>query len=119
MRKAIKAPVLSALVIGLGQLIVGHRAKGAFLIAGMSLWFLITLAMTAWKVTSAMGAVADGPPVDDKWLALGRQIQADGAAWAYILIGIFVAMWLFSVIDAAIGGVRFDRDSARAGGERS
>jgi TM2 domain-containing membrane protein YozV len=117
MRKALKAPVLSALVIGLGQLIVGHRAKGALLIAGMSIWFLITLATTAWKVTSAMGAVADGPPVDDKWLALGRQIQADGAAWAYILIGIFLAMWLFSVIDAAIGGARADRAPDPGNGE--
>ena len=119
MRKAVTAPVLSALVIGLGQLIVGHRAKGAFLIAGMSLWFLITLAMAAWKVTSAMGAVADGPPVDDKWAALQSQIAADGVGWLWVLITIFVVMWLYSVIDAAIGGARFDREAPGAGGEKA
>jgi hypothetical protein len=115
MRKAVSAPVMSALVVGLGQLINGHRAKGAFLIAGMSLWFLITLAMAAWKVTSAMGAVAEGPAVDDKWAALQGQIAADGMGWLWVLIVIFAAMWLYSVIDAAIGGVR--ADSAAAGKE--
>lgn len=109
MRKALKAPILSALVIGLGQVINDQQAKGAFLIAGMSIWFLVTLAMAAWKVVSAMGAVADGPPVDDKMVALQNQIAADGMGWLWVLLAIFAAMWLYSVIDAAIGGAKADR----------
>ena len=109
MRRAIISPVCSALVMGMGQLINGHRGKGAFLVSGMSLWFLAALGVTWIKVTNAMGVVADGPPVANKVAALQDALVAGGLGWAWIMGGVFAAMWLFAVIDAAVAGARIDR----------
>lgn len=117
MRRAIVSPICSALVMGMGQLINGHRGKGAFLVAGMSLWFLAALGVTWLKVTDAMGVVADGPPVTDKMAALQQALVDGGLGWAWIMGGIFVAMWLFAVIDAAISGAKADRQEAASQGE--
>lgn len=112
MKRAIVAPACSALVMGLGQLINGQRAKGALLVAGMSLWFLAALAVTWIKITNAMGVVADGPPVEDKLAALHQALAEAGYTWAWVMGGIFLAMWIYSVVDAAIAGAKADRAAA-------
>lgn len=110
MKHAVVSPICSAMVLGMGQLINRQKAKGSLLVAGMSLWFLTALAVTWFKVTGAMGVVADGPPVENKMDALQETLVSGGLTWLWIIGGIFVVMWLYSVIDAFVVGARIDRE---------
>lgn len=110
MRRAIWAPVLSGLVMpGLGQIVNNQRAKGAFMVAAVSMMFMITLAMVVIKVVGAMEAVAEGPPPADKWAALQTHLLSQGLGWLWLPLGLLAAMWLYGVVDAARAGARMDR----------
>lgn len=100
MKKAFVSPLLSALVIpGLGQLVNRQIAKGAFLVAGVSLLFMITLGFTLHQLSKAVVALGD-TQAPDKFAALREQLISQGVWWLWILAGVLVGLWLYSVIDA-------------------
>ncbi|MGD8561082.1 MAG: hypothetical protein PVG03_01035 [Desulfarculaceae bacterium] len=110
MRRALVAPLASGLVMpGLGQLINRQPGKGAALIMGASLLFLITLGLAFYKVSQALIAMGELAPGGDKWAALRAELINQGSGWLLVLFVIFAAIWLYAVIDAFRTGRRLDR----------
>ncbi|MGD9124424.1 MAG: hypothetical protein PVG60_04990 [Desulfarculaceae bacterium] len=110
MRRVLVAPLVSGLVMpGLGQLINRQPGKGAALIMGVSLLFLITLGVAFYKVSRALVALGELAPGSDKWAALRTELINQGSGWLLVLFVIFAAIWLYAVIDAFRTGRKLDR----------
>ncbi len=100
MKRAIVSPILSGLVIpGLGQLVNRQIAKGAFLVAAVSLLFMITLGFTFHQLSKAVIAL-EGTQAPDKFAALREQLVSQGVWWLFLLGGLLAGLWLYGVIDA-------------------
>lgn len=115
MRRAILSPLLSALVIpGLGQLVNRQIAKGAFLVAAVSLLFMVGLGFALHQVTSAITTLdAKGGLKPGDFGALSEQLRAQGGEWLLVFLGLLLALWAYAVIDAWRGGRARDAELAR------
>ncbi|RJX31837.1 MAG: hypothetical protein C4525_11355 [Desulfarculus sp.] len=114
MRRAVVAPLLSGLVIpGLGQIVNRQVGKGALLMAGSSLLFMVGLGLAFHQVSQAVLALEGQAPAD-KWAALRAQLLSQGTGWLWVLLAALAALWLFAVLDAWRWGRRRDQE---AGGE--
>lgn len=106
------APLLSGLVIpGLGQLLNRQVAKGAFLVAAVSLLFMVALGLSFYQLSQAVLAL-EGQAGANKWAALRAQLISQGTVWLWVLLAILVALWVFAVIDAWRWGRLRDREQA-------
>lgn len=116
MRRAIKAPLLSGLVIpGLGQLVNRQVAKGGLMVAGVSLLFMALLGLTFYHVSKAVVKIGELAPGANKWAALRDQLLKQDTTWLWVIGVVLAAAWLYGVIDAFRFGRAHDREEARKG----
>ena len=101
MRNAIKAPLLSGLVIpGLGQLVNRQLAKGGIMVAGVSFLFMALLGLTFYHVSKAVVKIGELAPGADKWAALRAQLMKQDTTWLWVIGAMLAAIWVYGVIDA-------------------
>lgn len=107
MKKALISPLCSGLVIpGLGQIINQEIKKGILLLAGVFILF-VALVVRLYKIVSAAvhSGLADSP---EPALLIKRFISEDSLI-LWLLLAAASLLWLFSVVDALIGGLKADR----------
>ncbi len=114
MRRAVVAPLLSILLPGLGQLVNRQAGKGAALVAGSGLLALVGVGLALYKLNQAAVTLLELPEKQRTLEALSRAMWDQGVGYLLVLGGVFLAMLVFSVIDAAKVGKRLDR-RAQAG----
>ncbi len=107
MKKALLSPICSALVIpGMGQVINGQLKKGVILLAAVFL-LVVIFCIKMYLIISNMlvsGTVTTGDP-----FAILNAIMTEKNVGLYVLCLVFCALWLYSVIDAFLVGIRQDR----------
>ncbi len=107
MKKAMLSPLCSALVIpGLGQVINQHLKKGVTMLAAVFV-FLVVFTVHLYRIISAVmksGAVKTGDPgvIMDK-------IMAQDPSGLWLLLAAFCVLWVYSVVDAFLGGRDADK----------
>lgn len=105
MKKAMLAPLCSALVIpGLGQVINEHIKKGVILLAAV---FVLIVVSTYEMYQMISDILSSGALANDTTTIMAKVLSGD-----YTLLGsllaVFTLLWLYSVIDAFIGGRKAD-----------
>ncbi len=105
MKKAMLAPICSALVIpGLGQVINEHIKKGIILLAAV---FVLIVVSTYEMYQMVNDIIRSGVVTNDPTTIIHKILSGD-----YTLLGsllaVFTLLWLYSVIDAFIGGRKAD-----------
>jgi TM2 domain-containing membrane protein YozV len=110
MTPAIKAILLTAFVLpGLGQISLGHKVRGILLIMVTTLLTLPALFLLMKGVSVIMAFKMSGAEigVEELQTALGAY------AWpAKIVIGSFIFIWVFSVVDVVSTILREKRPTA-------
>lgn len=105
MKKAILAPILSALVIpGLGQIINGRLVKGLLALFLAMLSFLGALLSFFWSMEDAVAS--HGDPAGTSFL---EALDVADLTLPMCFVGAFALLWLLSVIDALRDGIKLDR----------
>lgn len=108
MKKAILAPLCSALIIpGLGQVINGQLRKGAVLLGSTFILFLVGIVQLYRTLTSALRET-DLSRADPQ--ALVKSILSKDAGIFWLLLGVFALLWVYSVLDAFRTGRKMDRN---------
>jgi len=107
MKKAILAPLCSALVIpGLGQIINQHLIKGGCILFAIFILFVASIFTLYHLMSAALKAElinpGHSPDIVDKLKAV------DFSALWYFLVA-FALMWLYSVLDAYLTGRKLDQ----------
>ncbi len=100
MKRALVAPLLSAFMPGMGQIVNRQPVKGGLMVAGVSLLFVLTLGLTFYKVSQAIMAMGEPDPAIDKWAALNLQLVAQGMGWLLVMLGLYVVILIWAVVDA-------------------
>ncbi|MCP4681339.1 MAG: hypothetical protein GY864_03300 [Desulfobacterales bacterium] len=107
MRQSILAPLCSALVIpGLGQILNQHLKKGIYILGAVFVLFIIgayKLAQMAYGLLGRMEAQLDTQRIID---TLGRE----DTLILCLLLGAFGMLWIYSVLDACLVGLKIDRE---------
>lgn len=109
MKKAFVSPLCSALVIpGLGQILNQQLKKGScillivlalFVWGSIALYELFKSIFTAVQITGTVGETAFD------------RLREQDLSTLLIILGAFVAVWFYSVLDAFFTGKKIDRDS--------
>jgi hypothetical protein len=102
------APILSVLLPGLGQLINRQAGKGAALVAVSGLAALVGVGLTMFKLNNAMVRVMELPPSEQTLDALSKAMWQEGVGSLAALGCLFLAMMIYSIIDAYRVGKRLD-----------
>jgi TM2 domain-containing membrane protein YozV len=106
MKKAILSSLCSAFVIpGLGQIINHEIKKGALLLSAVFILFVggcIKLAFLINTVVTSASSM-DGDPQ-----SFLRAIQEENLGSLWILGALFAVIWVYSVIDAFVSGLRLE-----------
>ena len=102
MKVNLKAALLSAFVLpGLGQLYKGNRLKGSVLLILANIFLLLALFLVLQGIgpliSAAMLSGADDP------YRIVDQVQQLRTPFVKWLLTFFSAIWLYAVVDAAIG----------------
>jgi len=106
MKKYILSPLCSAVVLpGLGQVLNKRILKG-FII--MALVFVIFIALT---VKLALVIIAEMKMGDMEGLnkLLENKLPVDDLSGMWGMIILFIAIWLYSIVDAFIDGMKIER----------
>lgn len=112
MRRAIVSPLASAFVLpGLGQILNRQPGKGTIMIMAATVLFLGTLFLAFVRFSQAVMAVGDPGANADKWALLRGELANQGLGWFFLLLGLYLALWLYGVIDAHLGGKRRDQEA--------
>ena len=99
------APICSALVIpGLGQVINEHIKKGVILLAAV---FVLIVAFTYETYQIVRSIIRSGVLTNDT-TTITEKILSGDYRWMASLLAVFTLLWLYSVIDAFIGGRKAD-----------
>jgi TM2 domain-containing membrane protein YozV len=107
MKKYVLAPLCSAVLVpGMGQVINQHRKKGLIL---MGIVFLLLIAATL-EFFKMIQPILD--PLE--WSQSGlsgamRQMQAGDSSRLGIILILFLILWLYSIIDALIYGLKLEK----------
>lgn len=111
MKKAIVSPLCSALVIpGLGQILNQHLKKGSsilLLVLVLFVWGAIALYDLFESVFSTAQMSGGGMET------LIDRFREQDLTTLWILMGAFLAVWLFSVLDAFWEGRKIDRSAGQ------
>ncbi len=107
MRQSILAPLCSALVIpGLGQILNQQLKKGIYILGAVFVLFIIgvyKLAQMAYGLLGQMETRSDPQSVID-------QLGGEDTLTLCILLGAFAMLWIYSVLDACLVGLKIDRE---------
>jgi hypothetical protein len=104
MKRAVVAPLLSVFMPGMGQLINRQPVKGGLMVG-----------LTFYKASQAIMAMGEPDPAIDKWAALNVQLVAQGVVWLLVMLGLYLAVLVWSVIDAWRWGRVLDREEEGQG----
>ena len=106
MKKVFLAPICSAFVIpGLGQLVNGHLKKGALILGALFLLFVIGVVKLYAMLSTAMENAETAVPGAD---AFTGSLKSEDLTALWVLGAAFLALWLYSVVDAAVWGGRVE-----------
>ena len=101
MKKNIKAALLSAFIFpGLGQIYKGSKLKGFALIFLANLVFLLTLGFViagTYRLAHLPGFAESAEPAQ-----IAHRLYNETPAFPW-LMGIFLCLWLYGVLDALLG----------------
>jgi uncharacterized membrane protein len=112
MKKAIQAPLCSALVIpGLGQVINHDLKKGVAILAGAFVLLVIAGIRCFQVLGGAFEAVLADP---SKQGLLIDQLKAQDFSVLEWASGAFLLLWAYSVVDAFLKGMKLDRSARDA-----
>lgn len=113
MVRRLVSPLLSAVILpGLGQVINRQVGKGAMLIFTMSILVVTILFYTAARVSQAIMSLSEEAiNSEQKWALLRDELLKRDMTVAYIVGGVAVILWLYSVIDAYLVGAKLDRQA--------
>ena len=107
MKKAVLAPLCSALVIpGLGQVINQHIKKGLILLA-VDFVFIIAFTIEIYQIISEV--VASGVLNDNEPGMIMERIMAGDHTPLVFLSAAFGVLWIYSIVDAFLGGIKADK----------
>jgi hypothetical protein len=111
MKKALMSPLCSGLVIpGLGQIINQDLKKGGLLLGGVFLLFIAGIIKLAHLVHSIFGSA--NMDISDPEMLMTR-LRAENLTLLWAMAGLFILLWVYSVVDAYIGGRRIDEMEER------
>ena len=106
MKKAVLAPLCSALVIpGLGQVINQHIKKGVMLLA---VDFVLIIAFTIEMYQILRGVIGTGVLNSDEPEMIMERIMAGDHTPLVVLFAAFGVLWIYSIVDAFLGGRKAD-----------
>jgi hypothetical protein len=104
-KRYILAPLCSAFIIpGLGQIVNQDLKKGGLILCAVFLLFIVGTVKLVFIVKSMVSQSGIGmvtPPLVMERLGL------------WVIIGPFIALWLYSVLDAFLKGWAKDRNNKR------
>lgn len=107
MKKAILAPLCSALVIpGLGQIINRHLIKGGCILFAVFILFVAGIFTLYHLMGAALKAELINPGLSPN--IMDRLKAADFSALWFLLVA-FALIWLYSVLDAYLIGRKLDQ----------
>lgn len=106
MKKAIASPLCSAFVIpGLGQVLNKEVKKGLLLLGGVFLLFIAGII----KMVQLIKAIIEPGNLEttdpDQIMA---RIRAEDLTMLWVILALFAALWLYSVVDAFLKGRKID-----------
>jgi len=110
MKKAILSSLCSAFVIpGLGQILNQEIKKGLVLLSVVFLIFVGGCVKLAFVIASIMASTSSigGDPQ-----RLLQAIEAEKLGSLWVLVALFAAIWIYSVIDAFRTGRRLDGEKS-------
>ena len=106
MKKAVLSPLCSALVIpGLGQ-ILNQQLKKGILILALVFVFIMVFTFELYQFTLAV--LNSGSTNAQASAALMDRIMAQDHASLVLLVAGFAVLWIYSIVDALIGGIKAD-----------
>jgi len=106
MKKAIVAPLCSGLIIpGLGQIMNQDLKKGGLLLGGVFLLFISGMLKLAHLVQSIFRS--GNIDIADPEVIMAR-LRAEDLTLLWAMATLFVLLWLYSVVDAYVGGRKMD-----------
>jgi hypothetical protein len=107
MKKAILSPLCSGLVIpGLGQVVNQQVKKGVTMLAVIFV-LLALFTVHMYRIITAViqsGAVKTNDPA-----VIMDKFAAQDLSGLWLLLGSFCVLWVYSVIDAFLGGRKADK----------
>ena len=106
MKKAFASPLCSAFIIpGLGQVLNKEVKKGLLLLGGVFLLFIIGIIKMVQLVMAIFKPGNLETTGSDEILA---RIRAEDPFLLWVILAVFAALWLYSVVDAFLKGRRID-----------
>lgn len=107
LKKYILSPLCSAVVVpGLGQVLNNRLKKGVIM---MALTFILFIAATVKLVLLVM-AQLKGADIDAINNLIEHKLIDQDLSTLWGLITLFAIIWLYSIIDALIDGIRIEKE---------
>jgi len=107
MKKAILSPLCSGLVIpGLGQVINQQVKKGVTMLAVI---FVLLVVFTVHMYRIITDVIQSGALKTNDPVVIMNKIKAEDLSGLWLLLGAFFVLWVYSVIDAFLGGRKADK----------
>jgi len=111
MKKALLSPLCSGLVIpGLGQIINEDLKKGVLLLGGVFLLFVAGIIKLIRLLHSLFGT--GNIDISDTERIMAR-LRAEDLTLLWAMAALFLLIWVYSVVDAYMGGRRMDDREGR------
>jgi len=108
MKKYILSPLCSAVVVpGFGQILNRKIKKG---VAMMVITFILFIAATV-KLTMQIVSEIKKADVDAINNLLEFRLSGHDLMGLWVLIGLLAVLWLYSIIDALIDGIKIEREA--------
>ncbi len=114
MKRALVSPLLSLFMPGLGQIMNRQAGKGAALVMGVSVIFMVTLGLFVHKFSKAAMAITEAPHGGDTFAQLHKALLAQGLVWLLVMAAIYLAVLAYAVTDAWRKGREIDRGRGSA-----
>ena len=106
MKKYILAPLCSAFIVpGLGQIINQSLKRGLFI---LSVVFFLFIAGTIKLFFILQSALADANTGRLNTAPIGEGLQGKDLTILWLLLGLFVMVWVYSILDAFWMGKRME-----------
>jgi hypothetical protein len=111
MKKAIMSPLCSGLIIpGLGQIMNQDLKKGGLLLGGVFLLFIAGIIKLVHLIHSIFRS--GNTDISDPEVIMAR-LRAEDLTLLWAIAALFLLIWVYSVVDAYLGGRRIDEMKER------